>query len=155
MTATRKAALSKQERLARQAEQRPVQEMTEAQFQAWIIVQAKAAGWVLQFHVLRGQVKGQWLTNTSTRGVPDLWLLRPSTQQLVVLEVKSHRGRPTPEQRQWIAALQLVPGVEAYVVSPMDARDVLDLLARPRPNPAYPVPATVPPTATDQGAPPP
>lgn len=149
--ATRKAALSKQERLARQAEQRPVQEMTEAQFQAWVIVKAKAAGWQLQFHVLRGQVKGQWLTNTSTRGVPDLWLLRPSTGQLVVLEIKAHRGRPTPEQLAWIAGLQQVPGVEAYIVRPTDARDVLDLLARPYPAKAEP--ATVPETA-DQGAPP-
>lgn len=120
-------------RLAAQAEQLPARDVTEAQYQAWIVEKAKAAGWVLQFHVLRGQVKGgRWVTNTSSAGVPDLWLLRPSTGQLVVLEVKKHGGQPTSEQLRWVAGLQTVPGVEAYVVGPADAADVLDLLATPR-----------------------
>ena len=121
------------QRKAAKTQAMPLREMSEAQYQGWIIEQAQAAGWVLQFHVLRGQVKGgQWVTNTSSRGVPDLWLLRPSTGQLVVLEVKAWRGRPTPEQLQWVAGLQSVPGVEAFIVGPADAADVLDLLARPR-----------------------
>jgi hypothetical protein len=120
-------------RMARQAEQLPTTDMTEAHYQAWIIEKATAAGWVLQFHVLRSQVKaGRWVTNTSHPGVPDVWLLRPSTGQLVVLEVKKHGGQPTPDQLAWVAGLQSVPGVEAYVVGPADAADVLDLLARPR-----------------------
>jgi hypothetical protein len=106
--------------------------MTEAQFQSWIIEKATGAGWVLQFHVLRSQVKGgRWVTNTSTPGVPDLWLLRPSTGQLVVLEVKAQAGRTRPEQKRWIAGLQKVPGVEAYVVAPRDAPAVLRLLGEP------------------------
>lgn len=105
--------------------------MTERQFQAWIAVRARERGWRLQFHVLRAQVEGRWVTNTSSRGVPDLWLLRPTTGQLVVLEVKKWGGRPTPEQNEWIAALQQVPGVEAYLVSPRDAEQVLELLGPP------------------------
>lgn len=119
-------------RMAREAERLPPELMSEKQYQAWIVEKARAAGWVLQFHVLRARVGDTWVTNTSSRGVPDLWLLRPDTGQLVVLEVKKRGGKPTDEQLAWIAGLQRVPGVEAYVVSPGDANDVLALLARPR-----------------------
>jgi len=118
--------------LARQAEQLPAADISEDQFQAWVIERATAAGWVLQFHVRRAKVKGRWVTNTSSAGVPDLWLLRPSTGQLVVLELKAWDGKPSDEQKRWVAGLQKVAGVEAYIVSPRDADAVLRLLARPR-----------------------
>lgn len=105
--------------------------MSEAHFQAWIIERASERGWVLQFHVRRAKVKGRWMTNTSSPGVPDLWLLRPSTGQLLVLEVKAHDGRATADQRRWVASLQRVPGVEAFIVAPADAQAVLDRLAAP------------------------
>lgn len=121
------------DRLVEQAERLPARNLTEKQFQAWIVRRARERGWTRQFHVLRSQVKdGRWTTNTSTPGVPDLWLLRPP--QLVVLELKRWGGKPTPDQAKWIAGLQKVPGVEAFVVSPADAQDVLDLLA-PLPRP--------------------
>lgn len=130
-------ARTNRQRLAAQAEAVDLRDMTEAQFQAWIVERATSAGWVLQFHVERSQVKGgRWVTNTSSPGVPDLWLLRPSTGQLVVLEVKRQRDSTRPEraaeQARWIGGLQTVPGVEAYVVRPSDATEVLHLLARPR-----------------------
>jgi hypothetical protein len=87
-------------KLARQAEQQPTRDMSEDQYQAWIVEKATAAGWVLQFHVRRAQVKGRWLTNTSSPGVPDLWLLRPSTGQLVVLEVKQEQDGTSAERIQ-------------------------------------------------------
>lgn len=118
-------------RLARQAEQLHVADMSEDQYQAWIVERATERGWVLQFHVRRAQVKGRWVTNTSSTGVPDLWLLRPTTGQLLVLEVKAQDGKPSPEQNRWVAGLQRVPGVEAYVVRPSDADAVLAKLARP------------------------
>lgn len=123
--------MTKGARLARQAEQLPARDLSEDQYQAWIVARAIATGWVHQFHVRRAQVKGRWLTNTSTTGVPDLWLLRPATGQLVVLEVKAWNGRPSPEQQAWIAGLQQVAGVEAYIVGPADATEVLALLAHP------------------------
>ncbi len=122
-----KAKLSREEVLARQAEKLPPREMSEKQFQAWVVVRARRLGWTRQFHILRAQVQGRWVTNSSTPGVPDLWLLRPP--RLVVLEIKRWGGKPTPEQSSWIAGLQRVPGIDAYVVSPADAEDVLDLLA--------------------------
>lgn len=134
-------ARTKQQRLAAQAAEllhaARTTELTEDQYQAWIVERATTAGWVLQFHVERAQVKGgRWITNTSTPGVPDLWLLRPTTGQLVVLEVKRQRdgtsAQRRAEQARWVAGLQQVPGVEAYVVRPSDATEVLHLLARPR-----------------------
>lgn len=123
-------------RLAQQATEVDLCDMTEDQWQAWVVAKATACGWRLQFHVRRAQVKGRWLTNTSTPGVPDLWLLRPETGQLVVLELKVEHDRTDPARRLaqagWIAGLQRVPGVEAYIVRPSDATDVLTLLARPR-----------------------
>lgn len=104
----------------------------EARFQKWIERYARARGWTLQFHVLRGRVRGgRWVTNTSSSGVPDLWLIRPSTGQLVVLEVKAPGGRSTPEQEQWIAGLQAVETVEAYVVRPADVDEIVALLDSP------------------------
>lgn len=131
------ARATNRQRLARQATEVDLIDMTEAQWQAWIVERATAAGWVLQFHVERAQVKGgRWITNTSSPGVPDLWLLRPSTGQLVVLEVKAQRDKTKPErraqQRKWVHGLQQVAGVEAYEVRPSDASEVLLLLARPR-----------------------
>lgn len=128
--------------------------MTEAEFQRWVVDQAKAAGWTVN-HTYRARTGkgGAWRTTATSVGFPDLTLLRASTGQLVFLELKAPGGRSTPEQRAWVAGLQQVEGVEAYIVSPADAHEVLALLARPRPNPAYPIPATVPPTDTDQGAP--
>jgi hypothetical protein len=124
---------TKADRLVEKAENLPPRDVTEAQFQAWVVRRARERGWQQQFHVLRAQVKdGRWLTSTSTPGVPDLWLLRPP--QLVVLELKRWGGKATPEQAKWIAGLQKVPGIEAFVVSPEHAEDVLDLLA-PLPPP--------------------
>ncbi len=122
------------DRLDREAARLPAREISEKQFQAWVVNRARERGWTRQFHVLRAQVQGRWLTSTSTPGVPDLWLLRPP--QLVVLEVKSWGGKATPEQIKWIAGLQRVPGIEAFVVSPADAAEVRT--ARPTLNPTRP-----------------
>jgi hypothetical protein len=93
----------------------------------------KAYGW-LSMHVARSLVNrgGQkhWVTNTiGTPGPPDLWMVNPRLGALLVLETKSRRGKATAEQLAWIAALQTVTTVEAYVVGPRDAHDVLAILA--------------------------
>lgn len=130
---------TKADRLARVAAERLMvgdyKALSEAEYQAWICQRATDAGWALQFHVERAQVKGRWITNTSSPGVPDLWLLRPSTKQLVVIEVKRQRDTTPRERRMqqaaWIACLQQIAGVEAYVVKPSDYIEVLALLAQP------------------------
>lgn len=117
----------RREQLARQADQMPPELWSEDHFEAWCEVRAAEAGWRLQFHVRRAQVKGRWITNTSSPGVPDRWFLRPP--RLVVLECKTVKGAATPEQREWIAGLQQVPGVEAYIVDPRDTDEIRHLFA--------------------------
>lgn len=120
-------------KLLAEAEQLPIADISEAAYQTWIEHTATGLGWALQFHVRRSQVKGRWVTNTSSPGVPDLWLCHPGHGALLVLEVKAERGAPSPEQLQWIASLQRVPGVRAYVVRPSQAPKVVGLLADPKP----------------------
>lgn len=105
--------------------------LLEDQWQAWCEVQAWSAGWARQFHVRRAQVKGRWLTNTSSPGVPDLWLVNPIQGRMLVLECKAQDGRPSVEQLEWIADLQTVPGIDAVIVRPSDAIALLKLLAPP------------------------
>lgn len=107
--------------------------MTEAEFQRQVMRIAADYGWSV-VHIGRARVGKRWVTPTRgpggevVRGFPDLVLLRPP--QLVFLELKKAGGRPTPEQREWVAALQRVDGVEAYIVDPTDADDVWALLAQ-------------------------
>lgn len=123
-----KPASARTRRLARQADTTHVADMAENQYQSWIELRARERGWALQFHVMRSQVKGRWVTNTSAVGVPDLWLVHPGGA-ILVFEVKSEKGKATPEQLQWIASLQNA-GVAAYVVRPSDAVAVMAKLDR-------------------------
>jgi hypothetical protein len=104
----------------------PLAGLTEAQFQAEVMRVAVEHGW-RTMHVGRARVGRKWVTPTSTNGWPDLTLLRPP--QLVCLELKRVGGTVRPGQREWIEALQQVPGVEAYIVGPEDAHEVWHLLA--------------------------
>ena len=112
-----------------------IRRMTEAQFQAWVMARATRAGWQICF-VRRSIVKRgghtSWVTNTSHKGWPDLVLWRPP--RLVFLELKSMSGTASPEQKRTIADLNACGGddVEAYIVRPSDADELLHLLARPR-----------------------
>lgn len=113
-------------KLARQAGLLPAEAMSEAQYQAWIEVEGEVRGFTRRFHVRRSRVKGQWVTNTSEPGVPDLWLLKPG--RLVVLEVKSESGVASEAQNGFISWLQTVQGVDAFVVRPSDSDLVLHVL---------------------------
>jgi len=62
----------------------------------------------------------------STPGVPDLMLLRG--HRLVFAELKTERGKPTTAQREWLAELGAVDGVESYLWRPSDWDDVTEVL---------------------------
>lgn len=83
--------------------------ISEAAFQAAIIQLATLAGW-LCFH--------PYDSRRSTPGYPDLNLCKPP--RLLLMEVKTERGRVRPEQREWLAALAQCPGVEVALVRPSD-----------------------------------
>jgi hypothetical protein len=107
--------------------------VSEADFQRQVVDLAKRLGWMVTHTYRTRTAKGAWRTSTTAVGVPDLMLCRPSTRQLVFLELKKDGGKPTPAQLAWISALQQVPGVEAYVASPTDWDEVVALLQHPTP----------------------
>lgn len=79
---------------------------TESQFQAAVVDLAHLTGWRTN-HVFRSastRAGGGWRTATTTVGWPDLTLWRPG--QLLMVEIKTDRGRLTAEQRDVLASLR-------------------------------------------------
>src|SRR5579871_2839737 len=76
----------------------------ERAFQAAVEEFARLCGWrVYHAHDSR----------RSEPGWPDLAMCRG--ERLVCAELKTRTGRVRPEQRDWMAALERVPGVEVYL----------------------------------------
>lgn len=78
--------------------------LTEAQFQQTVIETAILYGWRVS-HFRPAQIRpGRWATPLQGHpGLPDLVLARDGV--VLLAELKRHGGRPTPEQRMWLAAL--------------------------------------------------
>lgn len=71
---------------------------------------AEAMGW---------NVAVTWSSMNSPRGWPDLFMVRRGVA--VAIELKREKGKTTPYQDAWLAALAEVPGVAfAGVVRPSD-----------------------------------
>lgn len=62
-----------------------------------------------------------WRTVTIT---PDM--IGQQVAVFTAIEVKSERGRPTPEQRAFVAAVRVMGGRAGVAWSEQDARDILD-----------------------------
>ncbi len=115
-----------------------VAHITEREFQREIERVARQLGWVTN-HTYRGQVAGGgWRTTATSRGFPDLTLVR--APHLMFLECKTVKGRPTADQRRWITRLQGC-GLHAYIVDPtkwLKLHQLLrdpDAVPLPRPSP--------------------
>ena len=91
--------------------------LTEADWQALIVQFATLHGW-LTMHQLHS--KG------TTAGWPDLVMLRPP--ELIVVELKSERGKVSAAQQSWLAGLAAC-GVETYVWRPHDEAEAFARLA--------------------------
>jgi hypothetical protein len=78
--------------------------VTEKAFMAAVIDYATLRGW-RHFHAHE--------MRRSDAGWPDLVLLRPP--RIIFVELKVGRNRLTPAQREWLVALDAVPGVESYI----------------------------------------
>ena len=101
---------------------------SERDFQTMVVDVARLAGWrVAHFRPLRRQ-DGSWRTPTTydAAGWPDLTLVRPP--RLAFVELKSHRGKPTDRQLEWLDVLRLVPGVEVYLWDPTDWDKLVEVL---------------------------
>ena len=81
-------------------------EVREKDLQKHVRTFAKQMGW--KEHVT-------WLSMLSPRGWPDLTLYRQRSDgvgELVCIELKTEKGKTTPYQDEWLAALATVPGVK-------------------------------------------
>lgn len=89
-------------------------DLPEKELQRQVRAYARLLGW---------EVHTTWTSIHSPRGWPDLtcWRQTPEGGELVCIELKSRRGRVSPEQEAWIARLAAVPGVRwAGVIRPAD-----------------------------------
>jgi len=96
-------------------------ELTEAAFQTQVLQLAGYYGW-RAYH-----------THDSRRsqpGFPDLFLVRGD--EAIAAELKTEKGRVKPEQHEWLAALELVAGIETFIWRPSDFDDMHARLAQGR-----------------------
>ena len=91
--------------------------ITEADFQQLVIATAEANGWLI------------WHDNDSRRnraGLPDLLMIRGPV--LLFLELKSEKGKVSPEQEAFIGRLKQVKYVHADVVRPRHWEQIAQVL---------------------------
>ena len=98
--------------------------VSEAAFQRQVIALAQLCGWAFCYHTRDSR--------GSARGFPDLVLMRVRPPRLLVVELKSARGKVTDAQADWLAAFDAC-GVERYVWRPSDWPAIEAVLA-PRPD---------------------
>lgn len=92
--------------------------VTEREFQQQVIDLAQLTGWKVA-HFRPARTERGWRTPVQGDvGFPDLVLLRPPF--LWLPELKSKRGRATPEQQDWIDKLNQVRIVGSSVMRPDD-----------------------------------
>ena len=82
--------------------------MTEKKLQGYVLDLAEALGF-LGYHT--------WDSRRSQPGFPDLTLVKGS--RLIFAELKSAKGKPSPEQKEWLAALRGT-SAEVYLWRPCD-----------------------------------
>ena len=108
---------------SRKAQQR------EKEFQRAVIEYAKMMGWRVHHTLPAITQSGRWITPVQgDMGFPDLVLCRPP--RLVLAELKRAGGKVSPQQREWLSALQACAGVECYVWYPSDWDTIMHTLKR-------------------------
>jgi len=109
--------------------------MTEREWQRQVLDLAAIYGWRVA-HFRPARTARGWRTPVQGDGAgfPDLVLVRGP--ELVFVELKAARGRPTTAQREWLDALDQVPGVRVELWRPDDFDRVHDVLRRRREAPA-------------------
>lgn len=92
--------------------------MTESALLLGVLDIARLLGW-RSLHLRPARTAHGWRTAVAGDGVgwPDLFMVRG--HRIVAAELKAGRGRTTPEQDAWLAALALA-GVETFLWRPAD-----------------------------------
>ncbi len=101
--------------------------ISERDFQSQVIDLARSTGWRLA-HFRPGKTAGgRWATQMSgDTGYPDLTLVRGD--RLIFAELKTSNGQATPEQVEWLQALNDVEYVTAQLWRPSDLVTIADYL---------------------------
>lgn len=110
-----------------------VSTVSEAEFQTRLILHARSLGYSVYHHTTAGgncRQCGARVTGgriVTSKGWPDLVIARADPPRLIIAELKSEKGRQTPEQRTWQAILE-ANGVEYYLWRPSDWPDIERIL---------------------------
>ena len=105
-----------------------LREVTERDFQLAVWRYAESRGWKCHYVYKTAQrLQDGSYRGTGTPGWPDVIAVRGEV--LCAIELKAERGSATAEQKQWIAALAEVPGIQADVFKPRDAARLMEMLA--------------------------
>lgn len=97
--------------------------MSEAQFQAAVLELGRKMGWRV-YHVPDSR-------RVTEKGFPDLAMISERQSRVVFAELKTARGKLTPEQVVWLRTLAAA-GVETAVWRPADLRVVIPRYLRAR-----------------------
>lgn len=96
---------------------------------------ARKCGWkVVHFHDSRRSIgRGRMVGDSDAKGWPDLVLMHPGRGVILFRELKSEKGRPTPEQRDIIDSLRAC-GMDACVWRPTDENQIIETLTGRKPT---------------------
>lgn len=99
--------------------------ITEAELQEQVLELARLLRWRVA-HFRPAMTKHGWRTPVAGdgKGFPDLVLVR---DRVVVVELKSDRGRVSEDQEAWLEAFRAA-GVEALVVRPSGFDELVEVL---------------------------
>ena len=104
--------------------------MTEKDLKSIVLNIARRYGWLVHHDLPAMNIRGRWATHVEGDvGFPDLVLVHPNKGQMLVVELKSERGKTTTSQDTWLAAFQLA-NIENHVVRPSDLEFITDRLTR-------------------------
>jgi len=68
-----------------------------------------------------------WTSIHSPRGFPDLVLANPEQKRVIFAELKSDKGKVTPQQEEWLSTLKAC-GQTVYVWRPADIEAIAEIL---------------------------
>lgn len=92
-------------------------DITEKQFESQVKELAKLFGW---------KYSHTWRSIHSPAGFPDCTMAREG--RLVIAELKTETGQPTPEQYFWLVELSKVLCAEVYLWRPSQIEEIAEVL---------------------------
>jgi len=95
--------------------------VTERDLREWVRDLCGLFGWKMYF---------SWTSIHSPRGFPDLVLVNPEQKRVIFAELKTEKGKLTPEQEEWLVALLECGGHEVYVWRPGDIEEIARILRK-------------------------